>query len=67
MFLDNVEATISKAGKWLLIKRSFKEEHEGGTPSLSWGGGEVGKEGDSSDILERTLESEIFEEVGLKT
>ena len=64
MFIVNVEGAIYKNGKWLLIERSLKEEHAGGTLSLV--GGKVEKEGDSSDILERTLEREIFEEVGIK-
>jgi 8-oxo-dGTP diphosphatase len=45
-------------------KRSEKEEHAGG--SLSLVGGKVEKEGNSSDILERTLKREFFEEVGVE-
>lgn len=62
MFLVNVEGAIHRDGKWLLILRSEKEEHAGGTLSLVGGKCEV--EGVSSDILERTLIREIFEEVG---
>lgn len=64
MFIVNVEGAIYRDGNWLLIERSKKEEHAGGTLSLV--GGKVEKEGDSTDILERTLEREIFEEVGIK-
>lgn len=39
-----------------------KEEHAGG--GLSLVGGKCEFEGDSSDILERTLKREVFEEVG---
>lgn len=62
MFAVNVEGAIHRDGKWLLIRRSEKEEHAGGTLSLV--GGQCDIEGVSSDILERTLEREIFEEVG---
>jgi 8-oxo-dGTP diphosphatase len=64
MFIVNVEGAIHKDEKWLLIQRSLKEEHAGGTLSLV--GGKVDKEGNSSDILERTLKREIFEEVGIE-
>ena len=63
MFIVNVEGAIFKNGNWLLIKRSKKEEHAGETLSLV--GGKVEKVGDSIEILERTLEREIFEEVGI--
>ncbi|MFD3449355.1 NUDIX hydrolase [Microbacteriaceae bacterium 4G12] len=62
MFVVNVEGAIHHNGKWLLILRSEKEEHAGGTLSLV--GGKCELEGFSSDILERTLKREIFEEVG---
>lgn len=62
MFVVNVEGAIHRNGKWLLILRSEKEEHAGGTLSLV--GGKCELEGFSSDILERTLKREIFEEVG---
>ena len=64
MFIVNVEGAIYKNEKWLLIKRSEKEEHAGGTLSLV--GGKVDYEGTSSDILERTLIREIYEEVGIE-
>ena len=62
MFVVNVEGAIERNGKWLLILRSEKEEHAGGTLSLV--GGKCELESFSSDILERTLKREIFEEVG---
>jgi NADH pyrophosphatase NudC (nudix superfamily) len=62
MFVVNVEGAIHYNGKWLLILRSKKEEHAGGILSLV--GGKCELEGFSSDILERTLKREIFEEVG---
>lgn len=62
MFVVNVEGAIHHNGKWLLILRSKKEEHAGGTLSLV--GGKCELEGFSSDILERTLKREISEEVG---
>ncbi|WP_421385258.1 NUDIX hydrolase [Bacillus salacetis] len=62
MFIVNVEGAIHRNGKWLLIFRNEKEEHAGG--SLSLVGGKCELEGTSSNILERTLKREIFEEVG---
>jgi 8-oxo-dGTP diphosphatase len=64
LFIVNVEGAIYKNEKWLLIRRSEKEEHAGGTLSLV--GGKVDYEGTSSDILERTLIREIYEEVGIE-
>ena len=64
MFIVNVEGAIHNDGKWLLIRRSEKEEHAGGTLSLV--GGKCDIEGASSDILERTLKREVFEEVGIE-
>jgi 8-oxo-dGTP diphosphatase len=64
LFIINVEGAIYKDEKWLLIRRSEKEEHAGGTLSLV--GGKVDYEGSSSDILERTLIREIYEEVGIE-
>jgi NADH pyrophosphatase NudC (nudix superfamily) len=64
MFIVNVEGAIFRDEKWLLIRRSEKEEHAGGTLSLV--GGKVDKVGNSIDILERTLKREIFEEVGVE-
>ncbi|MGG0719039.1 NUDIX domain-containing protein [Robertmurraya massiliosenegalensis] len=64
MFIVNVEGAIFKDDKWLIIERSKKEEHAGGLLSLV--GGKVEQEGNSSDILERTVKREIYEEVGVK-
>lgn len=61
-FIVNVEGAIFKGHKWLIIERSQKEEHAGGLLSLV--GGKVENEGNSSDILEKTVIQEIFEEVG---
>ncbi|MFJ8261184.1 NUDIX hydrolase [Rummeliibacillus sp. NPDC094406] len=63
MFIVNVEGVIRKNDKWLIIERSKKEEHAGGLLSLV--GGKVNIEGNSSDILERTVKREILEEVGV--
>lgn len=62
MFIVNVEGAIYKNEKWLLIRRSTKEEYAGGLISLV--GGKVEKEGITSNILEETLKREITEEVG---
>lgn len=64
MFVVNVEGAIHRDGKWLIITRSEKEEHAAGC--LSMVGGKCDLEDVSSDILERTLKREIFEEVGIE-
>jgi 8-oxo-dGTP diphosphatase len=64
MFIVNVEGAIWKDDKWLIIQRSKKEEHAGGLLSLV--GGKVDIEGNTSDILEITVNREILEEVGVK-
>ena len=64
MFIVNVEGAINKNEKWLLIRRSKKEEHAGGLLSLV--GGKVEVDGTSTDVLEKTLKREIFEEVGIE-
>jgi NADH pyrophosphatase NudC (nudix superfamily) len=64
MFVVNVEGAIYRDGKWLIIQRGFKEAHAAGALSLV--GGKVENEGNQSDILERTLQREIFEEVGIE-
>lgn len=64
MFIINVEGAIYRDDKWLIIERSKKEEHAGGLLSLV--GGKVEQEGNSSNILERTVIREIYEEVGIK-
>ncbi|QUL55721.1 NUDIX domain-containing protein [Paenibacillus tritici] len=64
MFIVNVEAAVYKDGKWLVITRSMKEEHAGGTLALV--GGKVDVEGNTLDILERTVQRECYEEVGIR-
>lgn len=64
MFIVNVEGAVFYKEKWLLIKRSVKEEHAGGTLSLV--GGKVDFEGSSLDILERSIKREMFEEIGIQ-
>jgi 8-oxo-dGTP diphosphatase len=64
MFIVNVEGAIHRNGQWLLIRRSQKEEHAGGMLSLV--GGKCEPEGNTMDILERTLQREVFEEVSMK-
>jgi 8-oxo-dGTP diphosphatase len=64
MFYVNVEGAVFKEDKWLIIGRSMKEEHAGGLLSLV--GGTVENEGNSKDILERTIKRELYEEVGVK-
>ncbi|WP_079508582.1 NUDIX hydrolase [Mesobacillus jeotgali] len=63
MFIVNVEGAVCKDGKWLIIERSSKEEHAGGQLSLV--GGQVENEGISKALLERTLQREFMEEVGI--
>ncbi|MCM3316099.1 NUDIX domain-containing protein [Rummeliibacillus stabekisii] len=64
MFIVNVEGAIRKENKWLIIERSKKEEHAAGLLSLV--GGKVESDGQSADILERTIKREILEEIGVK-
>ncbi|MEK4120547.1 NUDIX domain-containing protein [Paenibacillus sp. FSL W8-0919] len=64
MFIVNVEGAVYRDGQWLVITRSMKEEHAGGTLSLV--GGKVDEEGHSQEILERTVRRELFEEVGIR-
>lgn len=64
MFIVNVEGTVFHQGHWLLIKRSMKEEHAAGTLSLV--GGKVEHEGHVNNILEKSVQREIFEEVGIE-
>ncbi|USK93399.1 NUDIX hydrolase [Rossellomorea marisflavi] len=63
MFVVNVEGAIRRGDRWLMIKRSDKEEHAPG--ALSFVGGKCEREEASTDILERTLKREIYEEVGV--
>ena len=63
MFIVNVEGAIYKDEKWLIVRRSEKEDHAPGALALV--GGKVDQEGNSTDILERTLIREVEEEVGI--
>jgi 8-oxo-dGTP pyrophosphatase MutT (NUDIX family) len=64
VFIVNVEGAICRDDKWLVITRSTKEEHAGGTLSLV--GGKVDVEGNALEILERTVKRELYEEVGIE-
>ncbi|XOK64966.1 NUDIX hydrolase [Paenibacillus elgii] len=64
MFIVNVEGAVCREDQWLLITRSMKEEHAGGTLSLV--GGKVDIEGNTLDILERTVKRELYEEIGIE-
>lgn len=63
-YIVNVEAVIYKKDKYLIIKRSDKEEHAPGM--LSNVGGKVDTKSIKNDILEETLLREIKEEVGIQ-
>lgn len=63
MFIVNVEGAVCRDDQWLVITRSIKEEHAGGTLSLV--GGKVDVEGNTLEILERTVKRELYEEVGI--
>lgn len=63
MFIVNTEAAIYREFRYLLCKRSEKEDHAPGGLALI--GGKVELEGASSDILESTIAREVAEEVGL--
>ncbi|WP_339252962.1 NUDIX domain-containing protein [Sporosarcina sp. FSL W8-0480] len=63
MFIVNTEAAIYREGRYLLCKRSEKEDHAPGGIALI--GGKVEMEEVPSDILERTIAREVAEEVGL--
>lgn len=63
-YIVNVEAAIYKDDKWLIIKRSEKEEHSPGV--LSMVGGKVESTSVENQVLENNLKREIMEEVGIK-
>lgn len=63
-YIVNVEAAIYKKDKWLIIKRSEKEEHAPGI--LSMVGGKVETRSAENEVLEKTLIREIMEEVGIQ-
>ncbi|MBD3919455.1 NUDIX domain-containing protein [Paenibacillus sp. PR3] len=64
MFIVNVEAAILRGNQWLMITRSIKEEHAGGTLSLV--GGKVDLSDMGMEIVERTVKREVLEEVGVE-
>jgi len=63
-FMINVEAAIYHDGKWLIIKRSLKEEHAGGMLSLV--GGTVEANEMTNNLLEQTIIREVEKEIGVK-
>ena len=63
-YVVNVEGAIFNDDRWLMIQRSKKEEYAGGV--LSFVGGKVDNTTNQDNILENTLEREIFEEVGIR-
>lgn len=64
LYVVNVEAAIYRDNKWLIIKRSEKEEHGPGLLTLV--GGKVETHGAQDSILEETLRREVMEEVGIE-
>ncbi len=64
MYIINVEAAIYNKDKWLVIKRSEKEENSPG--EIAFVGGKVEGFGFSEDVLEKNLKREIMEEVGVE-
>lgn len=63
-YIVNVEAAIYKNDKWLIIKRSEKEEHAPGL--LAMVGGKVETKASENTVLEETLMREIMEEVDIQ-
>jgi 8-oxo-dGTP diphosphatase len=63
-YIVNVEAAIHKNDKWLIIKRSEKEEHAPGL--LAMVGGKVETKIAERNVLEENLIREIMEEVGIQ-
>ncbi|MGI6561105.1 MAG: NUDIX hydrolase [Clostridia bacterium] len=63
LYIVNVEAAIYKGNRWLIIRRSDKEDHAPGLLSLV--GGKVEADSFTPNILEETLKKEIAEEVGI--
>ncbi len=60
----NVVGAIYRDHKWLMIKRSEKEEYAPG--AIAMVGGKVENEGEEYSILENTLRREVMEEVGIE-
>lgn len=63
-FIVNVEVAIKREGRYLLIRRSLKEDHSAGTLSLP--GGKLDQVAMSPMALENAIKREIAEEVGLE-
>ncbi len=64
LFIVNVEGAILRGERYLMILRGEKESHAAGTLSLPGGKVELTEIGDN--VLEKALEREIREEVGLE-
>lgn len=60
----NVVGAIYRDDKWLMIKRSEKEEYAPGIIAMV--GGKVENEGEEYNVLENTLRREVMEEVGVE-
>ncbi|WP_352420226.1 NUDIX domain-containing protein [Proteiniborus sp.] len=60
----NVVGAIYRDHKWLMIKRSEKEEYAPGIIAMV--GGKVENEGEEYNIFENTLRREVMEEVGIE-
>lgn len=60
----NVVGAIYRDDKWLMIKRSEKEEYAPGIIAMV--GGKVENGGEEYNILENTLRREVLEEVGIE-
>lgn len=60
----NVVGAIYRDDKWLMIKRSEKEEYAPGVIAMV--GGKVENGGEEYNILENTLRREAMEEVGIE-
>jgi ADP-ribose pyrophosphatase YjhB (NUDIX family) len=63
-YIVNVEAAIYQNNKWLMILRSKKEDHAGGT--LSMVGGKIDYTDSLTDTLEFGVKREILEEVNVQ-
>lgn len=63
-YIVNVEAAIYQNNKWLMILRSKKEDHAGGT--LSMVGGKIDYTDSLTDTLEFGVKREILEEVNVE-
>lgn len=62
-FVVNVEAAVLNEGRYIMVIRSEKEEHAGGT--LGFPGGRVEGHGASRNVLEATARREVLEETGI--